>query len=323
MRVLFADSTHPFLWDGLVTAGFDCIKLEDVAQLESLIAEIDGIVIRSRFKISASVLDNAPKLKFIARVGAGMENIDVDYATSKGIYCLHAPEGNRNAVAEHALGMLLALMNNIVKADAEVRRGIWLREQNRGTELCGKTVGIIGYGNTGSTLAKRLRGFDVNVLAYDKYVQGFGDAFVKECELVEIFGKADVLSIHLPLTEETKYLVNRDFLQKFKKPIYLINTARGKCVNTADLVEMIEKGKVLGACIDVLEFEAVSFESVEEMPAAFQALVNSGKVILTPHIAGWTHESNYKMASILVQKILVHTGNEHLVHKIINSAVQN
>jgi D-3-phosphoglycerate dehydrogenase len=239
-------------------------------------------------------------------VGAGMENIDVAYAEKNGIACVNSPEGNRDAVAEHALGMLLALFNNLIKANTEVRNGKWLREENRGLELCGKTVGIIGYGNMGAAFAQRLQGFGVKVLAYDKYKTNFGNDFVKESSLQEIFEQADILSLHTPLTDETNYLINNAFIKQFKKNIYIINTARGKCLNTADLVANLESGKVLGACLDVLEYEAVSFEGIDakEMPQPMQYLMKSDKVILTPHIAGWTKESNIKLAEFLAQKII-------------------
>ena len=249
---------------------------------------------------------NADKLKFIARAGAGMENIDVAYAESKGIKCLHAPEGNKDAVAEQTIGMLLGLFNNLFKANKEVREGKWIREGNRGVELMGKTVGIIGYGNMGSAFAERLKGFGANVLVYDKYKKGFGTDFIKETSLEEIFKNADVLSLHTPLTAETNYLINDSFINKFSKNIYIINTARGKCLNTSDLVKNLKSGKVLGTCLDVLEYEMVSFEALDtkQLPEAFQYLIQSDKVVLSPHIAGWTNESNEKIARVLAEKIL-------------------
>ncbi len=307
-KILFIDSNHPQMHQMLLEKGFVCDLFYDkpADELKKLIPGYDGIVIRSKFKITKEIIDSAPNLKCIARAGAGMENIDVDYANKKGIACVNAPEGNRDAVAEHALGMLLLLFNKLKRADEEVRQGKWLREENRGVELGRKTIGIIGYGNTGSAFAKLLSGFGINVLAYDKYKKGFGDSFVKESTPEEIFEKADVLSLHIPLTEETNYLVNDAYINKFKKNIYLINTARGKCVNTADLVKNLESGKVLGACLDVLEYEAVSFEKMDsdKFPEPMQYLVKSDKVILTPHIAGWTHESNLKIAEMLANKII-------------------
>jgi D-3-phosphoglycerate dehydrogenase len=307
-KVLLIDTVHPSLNEMLGKKGIVC-ELDNTSTKVEILSKIpnyDGIVIRSRFKIEKDFLDKAKHLKFIARAGAGMENIDVAYAESLGIKCVHAPEGNRDAVGEHALGMLLMLFNNLKRADAEVRNGIWKREENRGHELKGKTVGIIGYGNMGSAFAQRLKGFEVEVLAYDKYKQGFGNDFIKEATQEEIFEKADVLSLHVPLTEETKYMVNANFLNSFKKSIYVINTARGKVLNTADLVAAIEQKKVLGACFDVLEYESISFENIDaaSLPEAFKYLIKSDKVILSPHIAGWTFESHVKISEVLAQKIL-------------------
>ncbi len=325
-KILFIDSNHPRLHEILIENGFQCDLFYDkpADELKKLIPQYDGIVLRSKFKITKDIINQAPHLKCIGRVGAGMENIDVEYATKKGIICLNSPEGNRDAVAEHALGMLLNLFNNICRANAEIRNGTWPREENRGIELCGKTVGIIGYGNMGSALAQRLKGFGVTILGYDKYKSNFGNAFqhsanpliknknnelndfVKESSLEEIYHHADIISMHIPLTEETTYLVNDAFINKFKKNIYIINTARGKCLHTADLVKNISSGKVLGACLDVLEYEAVSFESInnKDIPSPMQYLLKSDKVILTPHIAGWTKESNIKLAEFLAQKII-------------------
>ncbi len=307
-QILFIDSNHPRMHEILIEAGHTCDLFYDrnEEELKKIIPEYDAIVIRSKFRITREIIDSAPKLRCIARAGAGMENIDVEYAQKKRITCLHSPEGNRDAVGEQTLAMLLALFNNICKANDEVRNGIWLREANRGVELGGKTIAIIGYGNTGSAFAKRLQGFGVKILAYDKYKKDFGNEFVRETTPGEIFEKADVLSLHIPLTEETNYLVNDAYLQKFRKNIYVLNTARGKCLNTADLVKHMKDGKVLGACLDVLEYEAVSFEKIEEekLPEPLQYLINSEKTILTPHIAGWTHESNVKIAEVLAEKMI-------------------
>ena len=307
-KILFIDSNHPRLHEMLVEQGFQCDLFYDkpAEELKKIIPQYDGVVLRSKFKITKEIIDSAPDLKCIARVGAGMENIDVAYATQKGISCVNSPEGNRDAVAEHVLAMLLTLFNNIIRANAEVRTGKWLREENRGIELCGKTVGIIGYGNMGAAFAKRLQGFGVNVLAYDKYKKNFGNDFVKEVTLEELFEQADILSLHTPLTEETQYLINDAFINRFKKNIYIINTARGKCLNTADLVKHMQSEKVLGACLDVLEYEAISFEGIEikKMPMPMQYLIKSDQVILTPHIAGWTQESNVKLAEFLALKII-------------------
>jgi D-3-phosphoglycerate dehydrogenase len=308
MNILFIDSNHPALQEMLEKAGHTC-DLQYKWSKEEIMDHIhlyDGIIIRSRIKITKEIIDKAVQLKFIARAGAGMENIDTLYAEKKGIHCLHAPEGNRDAVAEHALGMLLSLFNNLCRANKEVRTSKWIREGNRGVELMGKTVGIIGYGNMGSAFAQRLTGFGVNILAYDKYKTGFGTDVIKEVPLAELFTQADVISLHTPLTDETHYLINDAFIQQFKKNIYVINTARGKSLNTADLVKNIQSGKVLGACLDVLEYEVTSFENLDTatLPAAFQYLIQSDKVMLSSHIAGWTYESNEKIARILAEKIL-------------------
>lgn len=308
MKVLFLNSVHPVLQEELEKNDIQCYfkYKETQAEIENIMHEYNGIIIRSRFRITESFIDKTTNLKFIARAGAGMENIAVEYAESKGIKCLHAPEGNRDAVAEHALGMILSLFNNLNRADREVREGKWIREDNRGIELMGKTVGVIGYGNMGSAFAQRLQGFGVKVLAYDKYKTGFSSDTVKETSLKELLGEADVLSLHVPLTAETRYMVNGNFLSQFRKNIFLINTARGKVLNTADLVSAMEAGKVKGACLDVLEYEAVSFEDLqaETLPEPFKYLIKSDKVILSPHIAGWTHESNEKIARILAEKII-------------------
>lgn len=307
-KILFIDSVHPCLQTRLEAVGLVC-DLQYEWSKEKIAAELPnytGVVIRSRIKLDKDIISKGTNLKFIARAGAGMENIDVEYAHSLGIHCLHAPEGNRDAVGEHALGMLLALFNNICRANNEVRQGHWIREGNRGVELQGKTVGIIGYGNMGSAFAQRLKGFGVNVLAYDKYKTDFSDEFAKEATLQELFDKVDVLSLHIPLTDETHFMVDSTFLTNFKKNIYLINTARGKVLKTDALVSAMKNGKVLGACIDVLEYESVSFEALDKdkLPEAFQYLLNSDRVILTPHIAGWTHESNQKISDVLADKIL-------------------
>ncbi len=306
-KVLFIDTTHPYLMQSLENMGFECHYFPGYTRddFKRIAGEYEGIIIRSKIKLDKEFLQEASKLKFIGRVGAGMENIDEAYAEQKGISCLNAPEGNRDAVAEQAVGMLLMLLNNLLKADSEVRKGIWLREENRGIELGGKTVGIIGYGNTGSAFAKKLKGFDVNILAYDKYKTGFGNDPVHEVTLENLFEESDIVSLHVPLTEETTYMVNSTFINRFKKPFFLINTSRGKVVNTADLVAALEKGKVRGACLDVLEYEGLSFENLpqEQLPEPFYKLTAMKNVVLSPHIAGWTHESHYKLAAVLVEKI--------------------
>ncbi len=307
MKILFIDSNHPILHETLIQAGHTC-DLKYQWTKDEIINNIhlyDGIVIRSKIKITKEIIDKASRLKFIARAGAGMENIDVVYAESKGIVCLHAPEGNRDAVGEHAVGMLLSLFNNLCRANKEIREGKWIREGNRGIELKGKTVGIIGYGNMGSAFAQRLLGFGVKILAYDKYKKNFGNERIIETSLNKIFEEADVISLHTPLTDETNYMINDTFISRFKKNLFIINTARGKCLNTSDLVRGIKSGKVLGACLDVLEYEDISFENLyaENLPEPFQYLIHSEKVMLSPHIGGWTVESNEKIARVLAEKI--------------------
>lgn len=306
-KILCIDSNHDILHETLMQHGFHCDLFwnKPKEELMQLIPSYDGIVIRSKFKITKEILDAAPQLKCIGRVGAGMENIDVEYARSKGIVCLSAPEGNRDAVGEHALGMLLMLMNHLKRADYEVRHGIWKRAENRGHEISGKTIGIIGYGNMGEAFAKRLQGFDCKILVHDKYKSGFSNGYVTEASLEELYLLADIVSIHLPLTSETNYYINDAFLSSFRKNIYVINTARGKCLNTADLVSLLKSGKVIGACLDVLEYESTSFENIDAsaLPEPMQYLLKSEQVILTPHIAGWTHESNYKMSKVIAEKM--------------------
>lgn len=308
MKVLFLDEVHEILAKRLSEAGHECIHAENFSKEECLnwSKKVDGIVIRSRFPMDESFLKNASHLKFIARSGAGMENIDVPYCEKRGIILYNAPEGNRNAVAEQALGMLLSLMNKLHTADKEIRSGIWDREGNRGIELDGKTIGIIGYGNNGREFAKRLRGFDVNVLAYDKYTQSFGNDFVKECTLEAIYDQADVISFHIPQNKETIHFANNEFFKSLVKPIFLLNLSRGKIVDTSALVQAIESGKVLGAGLDVLEYEKASFESFfeQELPVPFRYLLNSPKVILSPHVGGWTTESYFKLSNVLADKIL-------------------
>jgi D-3-phosphoglycerate dehydrogenase / 2-oxoglutarate reductase len=309
-KILIIDSIHPAFKKIAEENGFVCEDGTAWSKKEiiAVINNYTGMVIRSRFLIDKEFLSQAQHLKFIARAGAGMENIDVAFATSKGIACLSSPEGNRDAVGEHATGMLLSLLNNLNKADREVRKGAWLREENRGVELNGKTIGIIGFGNMGSVFAKKLSGFDVNMIAYDKYIaiDSIKYPFVQQVSLEKIFDETDILSFHIPLTDETEYLVNDDFINRFKKNIYIINTSRGNILNTADLVKNLKTGKVKGACLDVLEYESTSFEnfSSTDYPEPMQYLVNAKNVILSPHIAGWTFESNEKMAKILAEKVI-------------------
>lgn len=307
IKILHIDSNHPLLWEQLEQAGF--INHADFTsskqEIEEKIQDYQGIVIRSRFKIDKQFLDKAINLKFIARVGAGLESIDCDYATSKNIVLIAAPEGNCNAVGEHTLGMILSLFNKLNIADSEIRSGEWNREKNRGYELDGKTVGIIGYGNMGKAFAKKLRGFEVEVLCYD-IQENVGDANAKQVLLQELQQKTDVLSLHIPWTPETDKMVDSDFINAFAKNIWIINTSRGKNIITADLVTAMQSGKVLGAGLDVLEYEKLSFENLfqdKNTPEAFQYLLDGRKVILTPHIAGWTYESHERLAQVIVDKI--------------------
>lgn len=304
-KILFIDSVHPILEERLIQMGFVCEHdyTSSKISIEKRISDYFGIVIRSRFTINKSFLDKAINLKFIARSGAGLENIDVAFAAQKNISVFNSPEGNKDAVGEHAIGMLLMLFNKLKQGDAQVRQGIWDREANRGIELSGKTVGILGYGNMGEALAKKLIGFDCNVIAYDKYKKGFDGFFVTQVSLNELFEQTDILSIHLPLSEETNYYVNTAFLSEFKKNIYLINTARGNNVKTDDLVQALQSGKVLGACLDVLEFESKSFELTQTHHEAFNYLKNAENIILSPHVAGWTVESYKKLSIFLADKI--------------------
>ena len=307
IKILHLDTNHPLLWEQLEKAGFinEADYTSTKEEVESKIENYHGIVIRSRFKIDKTFIDKAKNLQFIARVGAGLESIDCEYAESKNIKLIAAPEGNASAVGEHALGMILSLFNKLNTADKEVKSGQWNRESNRGTELDGKTVGIIGYGNMGKSFAKKLSGFDVEVLCYD-ILPNVGDSNAKQVSLQEIQQKADVLSLHIPWTPETDKMVNTTFINQFSKPFWFINTARGKSVVTTDLVSALQSGKILGAGLDVLEYEKLSFETLfeGEKPEAFEYLLNANNVLLSPHIAGWTFESKEKLAQVIVDKIL-------------------
>jgi len=306
MKILHLDSNHSLLIDQLNDLG--CTNHEDyTSSKEDILNKIhayDGFIIRSRFSIDKQFLDAATNLKFIGRVGAGLENIDCEYAESKGIHLISAPEGNRNAVGEHSLAMLLSLFNKLNKADQEVRSGKWLREANRGLELDGNTIGLIGYGNMGKAFAKKLRGFEVDVLCYD-LKPNVGDKNAEQVPLEILFQEADVLSLHTPETALTTNMVDAAFINQFVKPFWLINTARGKSVVTKDLVSALQSGKILGAGLDVLEYEKASFENLfsSNMPEAFQYLIQAENVLLTPHVAGWTVESKEKLAQTIVDKI--------------------
>ena len=308
MKVVFLDTVHEILATRLASEGYKCVDATTVSR-EKCLEEINdavGIVIRSRFTMNEEFLQFAPKLKFIARSGAGMENIDERYCKKREIDLFNAPEGNRNAVGEHALGMLLSLMRKMHSADREVRAGKWDREGNRGAELDGKTVGIIGFGNNGEAFAKKLQGFDVKLMAYDKYKKNFGDHFVMECTLNALLKNADVISFHIPQNQETIYMANDQFFNKIEKSVFLLNLSRGKIVETAALVKALKSGKVIGAGLDVLEYERTSFESFfeQELPEEFNYLLKSDAVLFTPHIGGWTQESYYKLSAVLADKIL-------------------
>ena len=307
IKILHIDSNNPILMQQLQELGFE--NHEDFTSsketIESKIQDYHGIVIRSRFKIDKTFLDKATNLQFIARVGAGLESIDCEYALSKNIQLIAAPEGNRNAVAEHSLGMILSIFNNLNRADREIRSGHWNRESNRGYELDGKTVGIIGYGNMGKWFAKKLRGFDVEVLCYD-IKENVGDANAKQVSLAELQQKTDVLSLHLPWTPETDKMVNSAYINAFAKPFWIFNTSRGKNIVTADLVTALQSEKILGAGLDVLEYEKLSFETLfqdKTTPEAFQYLLEANNVLLSPHVAGWTFESHKQLAQVIVDKI--------------------
>lgn len=308
MKVLHLDTNHPLLIQQFNELGFE--NNEDYTSskeaVEKKIHEYDGIVLRSRFPIDKQFLDAAINLKFIGRVGAGLENIDLQYAKEKNVFLASAPEGNRNAVGEHTMGMLLSLLNKMHKAHREVRKGIWDREGNRGTELEGKTVGIIGYGNMGKAFAQKLMGFNVKeVICYD-IVGGVGDDYARQVGILEFQQHSDVVSLHVPETAATTGMINTDFINAFQKPFWLLNTARGKCVKTDDLVVALKSEKILGAGLDVLEYEKKSFEDwFTRKPKSFKYLRKAKNVLMTPHVAGWTVESKEKLAQTIVDKIKV------------------
>lgn len=301
-NILIVDDLHTIFIEQVEALGYSCnyqplIKLDEVL---AIIAGYEGLMVRSKFQVDRAFLDAAIKLKFIARAGAGMDNIDEAYAAEKGIMLVNAPEGNRDAVGEHAVGMLLSLMNNLNRADAEVRAGLWQREANRGYELKGRTVGIIGYGHMGQSFARKLKGFEVDVIAYDKYKTGFSDAYAREVSMEEIVKRSEVLSLHVPLTPETNGLVNDEYLYHFRKPIFLLNTSRGKVLQTQAVLNAIKQGKILGAGLDVLEVE--KFPALGVQPW-FDELKQSDKVLLSPHVGGWTFESYRKISEVMAQKI--------------------
>ena len=305
MKILLLDSNHPLITEQLLAKGF-VLEEDFTSSYDEVLQKInqyDGIIIRSRIPLDKNFLENAQNLKFIARVGAGMENIDLETAKNLGISLINSPEGNRDSVAEHVVAMLLILMNRLFIASEEVKNGIWKREENRGDELLGKTFGIIGYGNMGKATAKKLSGFGVEVIFYD-ILPNLEDEFAKQVSLEELQERADILSLHIPLDASTEYLVDENFISKMKKNFYLVNTARGKNVKTSAIVDALKSGKVKAAALDVLEYEKSSFENLETNNEDLQFLLESKKVIVTPHIAGWTHQSKKKLAQFIVDKIV-------------------
>lgn len=307
--ILFLDSVHPKVDQALLDAGFATVHdyTSNYEAILKLVSKVEGVIIRSRFKLDQSFFNHASQLKFVLRYGAGLENIDVTYAESKNVKCLRVPEGNRDAVGEQALGMLLMLMNNLKRADNEIRNGVWKREENRGYEVHGKIVGIIGYGYMGSGFAEKLQGFGCSIIAYDKYKKNYAPTYVEEVGLKDIFKRADIVSIHVPLTEETDHWIDEEFFAQFDKSIYFINTARGPITDTQAVLNGIKCNKILGACLDVLEFEKTSFENLferNELPQALKELIKNEKVVLSPHVAGWSFESYEKLANASIEKIL-------------------
>jgi D-3-phosphoglycerate dehydrogenase len=304
IRILITDSIHEYFIEAMRQYGCEVCYEPEIqrADVLSIIHQYDVLLVNSRIQADSELLQAAARLKAVARIGSGMEVIDTQFASEKNIACFNAPEGNKDAVAEHALGMLLCLFRNIHIANAEVKNGIWLREKNRGIELGGKVVGIVGYGNNGSAFAEKLKGFNVRILAYDKYVSRFGNEYVKETDMNEIFSEADILSLHVPLTSETAFMVNDQFITRFRKPFYLINMSRGMIIHTDALITHLQSGKILGACLDVLENEKLGSLTAQQQEA-FRKLQQMHNVMLTPHIAGWTHESKLKIARVLADKL--------------------
>ena len=309
MKILLLDKNHPLITEQLSEKGF-VLEEDFSSSYEQVLEKIhlyEGVIIRSRIPLDAHFLEKAKNLKFIARVGAGMENIDIAKAQELGIKLINSPEGNKDAVAEHVIGTLLVLMNRLFISSNEVKKGIWLREENRGEEILGKTFGIIGYGNMGKAVTKRLSGFGCKTIFYD-IKPNLSDEFATQVSLQELQENADILSLHTPLTEDTLYMINEEFISKMKKNFYFINTARGKNLKTSALVNALKSGKIKGACLDVLEYEKTSFENLETKNEDLEYLLNSEKAIITPHIAGWTHESKIKLAQVIVDKILAFTA---------------
>lgn len=309
MRILIVDDIHEILLDRLRANGVSCDYQPQINRVdtEKIIKEYDGLVIRSKFQVNRDFLDLAPNLRLIGRAGAGMDNIDEQYAQQRGITLISANEGNRDAVAEHMIGMLLNLMNNMRRADQEIRSGLWLREENRGYELMGRTVALIGYGHNGQAMAKKLSGFDVKVIAYDKYKTGFSDEYATEVSMEEVVRQADILSFHIPLTRETRKMVDEEYLFHFRKPIFLLMGARGEITHIPAVLKYLDEGKILGAAFDVLPVE--KFPALAEQDW-YGDLVGQHNVLLSPHVAGWTFESYRKLSDVLATKILNYLAKE-------------
>jgi len=310
-KVMFIDTVHPVLQEVLESIGYKCEDFtnKSTKEITPYLSEFQGVVIRSRFKFTKELMLKASNLKFIARSGSGLENIDVDFAKQQNIKCFNSPEGNKDALGEHCIAMLLSLFNNITKSHQQVSGGVWSREENRGVELKGKTIGLIGYGVMGKSFAEKLSGFSVRVIAYDNNKTGFSSEIVKEVSMDVILEQCDVISLHVDYVEDNYHMINANFINSFKKNIYLLNTARGKCLNTPDLIAALKSGKVLGACLDVLEIESTDFQVDQASKSLLRELSESKQILLSPHVGGWTTESYFKLSKVLADKIKGFTEN--------------